>query len=144
MTDTVVLNTSNSIVTTNEATSVVTNSNTEILVAPIEVSSLIITSSVGNIVVENNISSVLVAGQVGPKGADGLSEEDMVYSKRIDFVTESELYRGEAVVGSSEASSVWRIRKVTIAGDSDIVETWASGNANFDKVWADRATLIYS
>ena len=77
--------------------------------------------------------------------AGGLAEGDeIVYSKRIDFITDNELYKGEAAVGSAESSSVWRIRKITIAGDSDITEVWASGTSTFDKIWADRATLIYS
>lgn len=68
----------------------------------------------------------------------------MVYSKRIDFVTEAELYRGEAAVGSSEADPAWRIRKVVLAQDDDVTETWAGGTAVFDKIWNDRATYVYS
>ena len=68
----------------------------------------------------------------------------MVYSKRIDFVTEDELYRGEAVVGSSENVAVWRIRKVVIAGDGDVTETWAGGTADFNKQWNLRTTYTYS
>lgn len=73
-----------------------------------------------------------------------MGEEDMVYSKRIDFVTEDELYRGEAEVGSSENVAVWRIRKVVLAGDGDVTETWAGGNAVFNKQWNLRTTYIYS
>ena len=68
----------------------------------------------------------------------------MVYSKRIDFVTEDELYRGEAVVGSSENVAVWRIRKVVIAGDGDVTETWAGGTADFNKQWNLRTTYTHS
>lgn len=68
----------------------------------------------------------------------------MVYSKRVDFVGEDVIYRGEAAVGSSEANPVWRIRKVVLAQDDDVTETWAGGTAVFDKVWSDRATYIYS
>jgi len=71
-------------------------------------------------------------------------EEEMVYSKRIDFVGEDVIYRGEAAVGSSEASAVWRIRKVLLAADDDITETWAGGTAAFDKTWTNRATYTYS
>jgi hypothetical protein len=72
------------------------------------------------------------------------SEEESVYSKRIDFISETVLYKGEAAVGALEGAGVWRIRKITIANDNDVTETWAGGTANFDKAWADRATLIYS
>lgn len=105
---------------------------------------LVVSSQTNNVLVEVPSSYVVIAGSQGPQGAPGLSsEEEAMYSKRIDTISDSELYRGEAVVGSSEASAVWRIRKTTIISD-DITEVWASGNANFDKVWADRLTYIYS
>jgi hypothetical protein len=72
------------------------------------------------------------------------SDEEMPYAKRVDFVSDDEFYKGEASVGSSESSPVWRIRKIVIGNDSDVTETWASGNSLYDKVWADRLTLIYS
>ena len=68
----------------------------------------------------------------------------MVYTKRLDFVTEDEFYKGEAAVGSPESSSVWRIRKTVISSDGDVSETWASSNSNFDKSWLLRATYTYS
>lgn len=67
----------------------------------------------------------------------------MVYSKRIDFVTDDEIYRGEAEVGTAEGSAAWRIRKVLIASDGDITETWAGGTAAFDKAWNLRSTYNY-
>lgn len=73
-----------------------------------------------------------------------IGEEDMVYSKRIDFVSDAELYRGEAAVGSTEAAALWRIRKIVLAADGDVTETWASGTANFDKQWSLRATYTYT
>ena len=47
-------------------------------------------------------------------------------------------------MGSADSEAVWRVRKVVIAGDGDITETWAGGSALFDKVWDDRASLGYS
>jgi hypothetical protein len=100
-----------------------------------------------NIVVTSvNSRETVTHGQPGPPGrdgADGIAEEDMVYAKRIDFISENEIYRGEAAVGSSENATVWRIRRVVIASDSDITETWATGNAQFDKAWSDRASYTY-
>lgn len=144
MTNTVVLNTLDSIVTTNNAISTVTNNSVDLIVTPTEYYGTIVNNYIGNVVVEKVVDSVLLAGQAGPKGAPGISEEDMVYSKRIDFTTESTLYKGEALVGSLEVSAVWRIRYIVIGNDGDVSETWASGNANFDKVWANRASLSYS
>lgn len=94
------------------------------------------------IVVEKESSSVVVTGMVGPQGPP--SEDDIMYSKRIDFVSDLELYRAEAAVGSSESSPVWRIRKITIGNDGDVTEMWASGDATFTKVWANRAIYNYS
>lgn len=73
-----------------------------------------------------------------------LSEEDVMYSKRIDFVTDNIIYRGEAIVGSLENSPVWRIRKIVIENDNDVTEVWANGISSFAHIWSDRLTYIYS
>jgi len=86
---------------------------------------------------------VVAVGLPGPRGLPGTSEEEAVYAKRVDFVGDTLLYRGEAVVGAAESAPVWRIRRITFTGD-DMTEEWASGSAAFDKVWADRLTLGYS
>lgn len=86
-----------------------------------------------------------VAGPQGPQGPQGApAEEDMVYAKRIDFISENILYRAEAQAGTLESASTWRIRKIVLGLDGDVTETWAGGTANFDKIWADRATYVYS
>ena len=92
---------------------------------------------------------VLVNGRIselpiGDSVVGVTSEEDTMYSKRVDFVTDNLLYKGEAVVGASESASVWRIRKIVIDTDGDVTETWASGTALFDKAWSDRLTLTYT
>jgi hypothetical protein len=84
---------------------------------------------------EYNDGSMWVAG----------SEENMTYTKRVDFITDELLYRGEAVPGTATSSPSWRVRRITISAvDGDVTEEWASGNANFDKVWDDHLTFIYS
>lgn len=89
--------------------------------------------------------AVLVsAGAQGPAGSVGSGEENAVYSERTDFVTEALIYRGEAAVGSPDSAAVWRIRRLTIGSDGDVTQVWADGNSNFDKVWDDRAGLVYS
>lgn len=72
------------------------------------------------------------------------NEEETMYSKRVDFVTDDLLYRAEAVVGATEASAVWRIRRIVFGVDGDVTETWASSTADFDKQWTLRATYTYS
>lgn len=93
------------------------------------------------VLVETQNSQVIITGQAGPKGQN--AEDVDMYSKRVDFVNDNLLYKGEAAVGSAESSAVWRIRRIVIGSDSDVTETWAAGTASFDKVWADRASLTY-
>lgn len=73
-----------------------------------------------------------------------VGDDDMAYSKRVDFVGETVIYRGEAPVGSAENSAVWRIRKILIAVDGDVTETWADGVSSFTKTWDLRTTYNYS
>ena len=92
-------------------------------------------------------SAVLNKFELKPAGNSGgttvTSDEEMPYAKRVDFITDNELYKAEAVVGSLETAVVWRIRKVTIAADSDVSETWAGGTSLYDKRWSDRLTYTY-
>ena len=82
-------------------------------------------------------------GVPGPQGPPGIVEEQMVYSKRVDFISENLLYKGEASVGSSENLPVWRIQKIVIGNDGDVTITWADGNSNFDNVWVNHESLTY-
>lgn len=67
-----------------------------------------------------------------------------VYAARTDFVTANLAYVGEALPGTLESAPSWRIKRLTLGLDDDVVTEWADGNANFDNVWNDRATLSYS
>lgn len=71
------------------------------------------------------------------------TDEEMPYAKRIDFITDNLLYRGEAVVGSLENSPVWRIRKLIIGEDNDVTEIWANGTADYVHTWTDRTIYTY-
>jgi hypothetical protein len=90
---------------------------------------------------------VFTAGSQGPSGPPGppgpAGEEEEMYAKRVDFEGDT-IYRGEAPVGASNSDSVWRVRKVDIAPDGDVTETWANGTAEFVHAWDDRLTLEYS
>jgi len=87
-------------------------------------------------------ASVVVVDSGGAATPDE-EGEGMAYSKRVDFVSDSLIYRAEAMPGTSDSSPGWRIREITIAEDGDIVEKWANGSANFNQVWTDRASLSY-
>lgn len=53
-------------------------------------------------------------------------------------------YLGYATPGTSTAAALWRIQKLTFTLEGDVVATWADGNANFDNIWDNRASLSYS
>lgn len=55
----------------------------------------------------------------------------------------STTYIGKAVVGSSESSAVWRIKRLVETGP-DMAITFADGDANFNNIWNDRLTITYT
>lgn len=123
---------------------IVVDDNTTLVVSDGEVTQVIIEQDPGTILVPSESFGSLLVGIAGPQGASG---DDLIkYTKRVDFNTDQTLlYKGEANPGSAESEAVWRISYITIAtADSDVVEIWADGNANFDNIWDDRLTLSYS
>ena len=88
---------------------------------------------------------VIINGRVQelPIGDSLNTEEVSVYTKRIDFVTDNEFYKGEAAVGSSISEGLWRISRVLISSDGDVSETWVEGTSSFNKIWASRLTYNY-
>ena len=103
----------------------------------------VVSTSKETILVQVSTPTVVVHSKVvGPLVSENEDEDEMVYSKRIDTISDAELYKGEAPVGSSESSPVWRIRKITIVSD-DITEVWASGVSTFIHAWSDRLSKTY-
>jgi len=49
-------------------------------------------------------------------------------------------YIGNAAPGSSTASAVWQIKRMT---NADTTILFADGDSNFDNSWDDKASLIY-
>jgi hypothetical protein len=95
------------------------------------------------IVLINGILNQLPIGDT-IAGSSGTPQEEELYSKRIDFISDSILYKGEAVVGALESDAVWRIRKIIIGNDGDITEIWADGDSNFNNIWNNRLSYTYS
>ena len=62
-------------------------------------------------------------------------------SIRIDS-TGTYQYFGNAAIGSADGSAVWKISRLTEANPQSLL--WADGNALYDNVWSDRASLSYS
>lgn len=88
----------------------------------------------------NEVKTTLLIGQ-GPSGPPG--GEEMKYTKRIDFVGNNVIYKGEAAPGTLQDAPNWRIRRLTIINE-DIIEEWADGTAEMNKVWSSRDTYSYS
>lgn len=144
MEDIVVSTSQESVIAISATTNTISITEVEPVVVSTDAGSIITVGTESSVLIERPTSTLLVTGIIGPRGPDGISEEDMVYSKRVDFVTDNELYKAEAVVGTAESSPAWRVRKIIIGNDGDVSETWASGTALFDKVWTARTSYIYS
>lgn len=60
----------------------------------------------------------------------------------------SPTYIGEALPGTSESASGWRIKRLvyddSLGFPRATEESWANGSTSFDKVWDDRAGYSYS
>lgn len=84
-------------------------------------------------------------GPTGPPGPAGGGEDEVAQAKRTDFTTnDTIIYKGEATPGTLDASSLWRVRRLTIQPDNDVIEEWADGTADYIKVWDNRYTYTYS
>lgn len=84
-------------------------------------------------------------GEQGPQGIQGpAGDEEVPYTKKVDFITDDLAYLGEAAPGSATNAAVWRIKYAEFFGDGDVSITWASGDSNFDKIWDNRAGYTYT
>lgn len=72
---------------------------------------------------------------------DEVSIFEGAISIRVDQVSSSLVYLGEAAIGSGESSLVWRVRKIDL--NNPISIKWA-GTGIFDQSWTNRASLTYT
>jgi hypothetical protein len=133
---------SNSVIVEVEEASYVVGGTTSTIITHQPLAEIITLEKETSVVLENMNNTIVVAGLVGPVTTQG-DMEQAVYSTRIDFITDEQLYKGEAAPGTSEAASLWRIRRVDIGVDGDVTEKWASGDANFNKIWSSRLSYSY-
>ncbi len=61
----------------------------------------------------------------------------------VDENNPNYVYKGYAVPGAKTNLAVWAIERIT-SKKGVLTYQWAAGNKNFDKVWDNRATLIFS
>jgi len=61
----------------------------------------------------------------------------------VDENNPNTVYKGYALPGAKTTDPVWAIAKVT-SKNGLVSYKWAGGTKTFDKIWDNRATLIYS
>jgi len=89
-------------------------------------------------------STVTVSGDIVTNTDTGGGAAEVEYATRIDEVSSTLMYKAEATPGSADASAVWRISRISFAGDGDVTILWASGTSAFDKIWDNHLGLSYS
>lgn len=62
---------------------------------------------------------------------------------KIDVVSDSLQYIGEAPIGASTAERKWKIQRISVSGNVTSVQ-WAEGSMDFTNRWDDRAAYSYS
>lgn len=72
------------------------------------------------------------------------ASENVKYSRRIDVISDTVMYKGEATPGTANSAAGWRISRITTNAEGDVTEEWAAGSAEFTQVWDDRLSLSYS
>lgn len=81
----------------------------------------------------------MAQGLTNTKGVDGRQ-----FSLRLDSVSGSLTFVGEASPNSAENAAVWRIKRLDESVNKDLTILWAGGTSDFDKIWSDRTSLSYS
>lgn len=70
----------------------------------------------------------VIAIRIGEQGPPGISEAEMDYERRTDYIDDFTLYKGKANPGIADSEPFWKIVKITISPiDDDVIESWADG-----------------
>lgn len=83
-------------------------------------------------------------GRALVKIVEGSGVSDSDNAVRYDQVSDTVAYVGKAVAGTAGSSALWQIKKLTLGSDGDVTVEFADGNADFDNIWDNRISLIYS
>ena len=126
-----------------EKRTLIVNNDANTVIVSKDKNTLIVQDTENTVIAQERTTNII---EVTPIIKPVYSEEDeIMYSKRVDFISDNELYRGEAQPGTPESIALWRVRKITISGvDNDIVETWADGTDAFTKIWDNRLSYSYT
>jgi len=67
-------------------------------------------------------------------------------TKVLDYDPDGYLiYSGTSEMGTTKDAAAWQISKYVYDGNNNLTDVqWAHGDANFDNVWDNRASLPYS
>ena len=126
----------------------VTNAAVEIAVSAFT-DSIKIGDANGDTVTTSDMGSGIQALDVNVRDITLSHEDDSIETHSvnelsyIDEVSSSVSYFGFAPAGSAEGSALWKIKKLTVSGTVTKVQ-FADGNALYDNVWNNRASLSYS
>jgi hypothetical protein len=66
---------------------------------------------------------------------------DSLGALKLDEVSSTLFYVGESSIAAPTSSPMWRIRKIDTTTGVDV--KWADGDAFYNNVWDDRASLTY-
>lgn len=83
----------------------------------------------------NSSNELVTSGSTGSSSVD--------YATNVDDASATVTYVGKALPGSSAASAVWQITRITTSGTVTLT-AYADGDSNFDNVWNNRAALSYT
>lgn len=75
---------------------------------------------------------------------NGIHEAQPTYSAEMTIRMNdgaTYLYIGKAALGSATSTAVWQVQRITQA---DTTILWANGNASFNNIWDNYASLPYS
>lgn len=106
------------------------------------------TAFVGGLNGSNGLSAYEIAVKNGFAGTEvewlaSLGSAQVELAQIVDEASSTVTYIGKAQPGSLENAAVWQIKKITISG-TETITTYADGDADFNNVWDDRASLSYS
>lgn len=87
----------------------------------------------------NNVTQTIAQDVTGDYGTTQDQIKGLLATRQDEGATY--LYLGYAEIGSDESDNVWRISRFTLANVSGM--QWADGDANYDNVWDNRASLTY-
>lgn len=102
------------------------------------ISGTTITDVGGKLSLDVNVTDITLSAN-----NDSMETRSLAMKTLVDEASSTVTYVGEAAVGSSLSTALWRIKRLTQSGTVLLIE-WADGDSNFNNIWDNRASLSYS